>query len=271
MPQKQINEYFSPSNLPPIKRKREGEPPEEKDRKKQKSAEPMARLVEKKRIKTTNQNIKIKRIKLSNMREKMEKEVEDRNELFNERCNQADSLNSPRGMSLEVINVNSLVDMGRLQRMKSIAKQWENDITIMVDTRITSQKANQMRSKFHTVIATNKPFRGVAMIIHKRLEPELEEMDDENANYLAITINSNDKKIGIIGVYGPNNDNPKFYRETLNRALTNLVLKTDELILADDFNISLSDSIGYFGRGSYKKKSPRRVCKNLESERRSRN
>ena len=163
MPQKLINEFFSPSNLPPIKRKREGEPPVVRNGKKQKSAEPTARLVEKKRIKTTDQNFKIKRMKLSETREKMEKAVEDRNERFNERCIRNETQNSPGGMSLEVINVNSLVDPGRLSRMKTIVKQWANDITIMIDTRITKQKIIQMRSKDYDILATNKPFRGIAM------------------------------------------------------------------------------------------------------------
>ena len=255
MPQKHINEFFSPSNLPPIKRKREGEPPDVRDRKKQKSAEPTARLVERKRIKTSDQNYKVKRMKLSGTREKMERAVEDRNERLNERCNQNKTLDSPSGMSLEVIYVNSLVDPGRLSRMKAIAKQLANDVTVMVDTRIKIQKALQMRSKDYVILATNKPFRGIAMRVHKRLEPEVVETDEENANYLAIIINSGGKKIGIIGIYGPNNDDPKFYRETLNKVLTVLVLKSDELIITGDFNISISDSVGYMGRGSYKKEA----------------
>ena len=72
---------------------------------------------------------------------------------------------------------------------------------------------------------------------------------------LPCIINANGKKIGIISIYGPNNDDPKFYRETLNKVLTNLVLKTDELNIAGDFNISLSDSIGYMGKSSYKKEA----------------
>ena len=185
----------------------------------------------------------------------MEKAVEDRNECFNERCILNEMQNSPGGMSLEVVNVNSLVDPGRLSRMKTIVKQWANDVTIMVDTRVTKQKIIQMRSKDYDILATNKPFRGIAMCVHRRLDPEIAETDEENANYLAIIINANGKKIGIIGIYGPNNDDPKFYRDTLNKVLTNLVLKTDELIIAGDFNISLSDSIGYLGKSSYKKEA----------------
>ena len=120
-----------------------------------------------KRIKATDQNFKNKRIKLNNVRERMEKVVEDRNELLNERSNPPEQQNSPGGLSVEVINVNSLIDPGRLQRMKTIVKQWKNDITIMIDTRIISQKANQMLSKDYIILATNKPFRGIAMQIHK--------------------------------------------------------------------------------------------------------
>ena len=137
--------------------------------------------------------------------------------------------------------------------MKSLLRQWENDVTVMVDTRIESRRAKCMRTKDYEIIATDKPFRGIIMQIHKRLEPEVIEIDNENANYVAVTINTNGKKIGIVGIYGPNNDDPKFYKDTINKVVTNLVIKTDDIILAGDFNISLSDSVGYVRNGSYKK------------------
>ena len=250
MAQKHIKDYFSPSNFPP-KRKREGEPPVVENRKKQKSAEPTATLNVKKRIKSADRNPVVKRVKLSDTREKMEKAVEDRNDLFNERCTPVEIQNPSARLSLETINVNSLIDPGRLHRMKSLLKQWENDVTVMVDTRIESKRANCMRTKDYDIIATNKPFRGVIMQIHKRLDPEIIEIDNENANYIATIINTNGKRIGIVGIYGPNNDDPKFYKDTLNKVLKNLVIKTDDIILAGDFNISLSDSVGNLRNGSY--------------------
>ena len=136
-----------------------------------------------KRIRSEDQNSKVKRIKLSDVRDKMEKAVDDRNDLFNERRAPVEIQNQSVGLSLETINVNSLIDQGRLQRMKTLLRQWENNVTVMVDTRIKSRKANCMRTKDYEIITTDKPFRGVIMQIHKRLEPEVVEIDNENANY----------------------------------------------------------------------------------------
>ena len=186
----------------------------------------------------------------------MEYAVENRNELFNTKI----ELSLPpdikrRGLSLETINVNLLVDTGRLIRMKTLLKQWNNDITIMIDTRIAANKAHLLKRNESLVISTDKPYRGIIIQINKRLDPELIEKDDDNANFLAITFNLDGKKIGLLGIYAPNNDNPKFLKDMINKVVTKLSLMSDELIVAGDFNVNLSAGIGYSSRESYKKKA----------------
>ena len=255
MTQKQIPNFFSPSNFPPNGGKREGEPLVEiVNNKKMKTA---ARQRDNGKRKNNGEaNVVGKKIKLNDIRAKMEKAVEERNEMFNSK-DELRTTNFPKlnTVTLETINVNSLVDMGRISRMKTLLKQWSNDITVMVDTRIPERKASLFRSKECSILSTNKGFRGVAIQINKRLDPELVETDEENANYLALTFDMNGKKIGLLGVYAPNNDDPKFFRETINRVLTRLALKSDELVVAGDFNVNLADSIGYSTNRSYKKEA----------------
>ena len=197
-----------------------------------------------------------KKIKLNDIRAEMEKVVEERNEMFNSKNElRTMSYTKLNAVSLETINVNSLVDMGRISRMKALLKQWNNDITVMVDTRIPANKAGLFRTKEWAIMSTNKSFRGVVIQINKRLDPELIEVDEENANYLAVAFDMNGKKIGLLGVYAPNNDDPKFFREAINRVLAKLALKTDDLIIAGDFNVNLAYSIGYSTNRSYKKEA----------------
>ena len=125
----------------------------------------------------------------------------------------------------------------------------------MIDTRIPECKTRSFKTSDSTVMSTNKNFRGVLIQINKRLDPELIEVDEENANYLAVAFNLNGKKIGLLGIYAPNNDDPGFFRVTINKVLTKLTLKTDDLIVAGDFNVNFSYSIGYSVNRSYKKEA----------------
>ena len=254
MSQKQIQDYFSPSNFPPKGGKREGEPPVLRHRKRMKSADQQRDSNKRKKSPVTNPVLK--RTKLNNTRSKMEGAVEEVNELFNTKCEiRALSTTNRGGISVETVNVNSLIDMGRLIRMKSLLKQWDNDITVLVDTRITNKKAGLIRKNGASVFSTNKPFRGIIIQINKNLDPEEIEVDEENANFLAVTFNLNGKRIGLVGVYAPNNDEPKFFSEAINKVIAKLPLIADEYIIAGDFNVNLSKGIGYSENKSGKKRA----------------
>ena len=122
MTQKQILDFFSPSNFPPNKREREGEPPVVNKNKRKKTA--ALQRDSSKRKNNVDANIVQKKTKLNDTRAEMEKIIEGRNEMFNTK----NELRIPRdtkqnGITLETINVNSLVDLGRISRMKTLLKQ----------------------------------------------------------------------------------------------------------------------------------------------------
>ena len=254
MAQKQIPDFFSPSNFPPKKREREGEPPVVSSKKRKKTA--ALQRVNNKRKDKNESNLVEKKLKLNDTRAQMEKAVENRNELFNTKKEIRMSREDQRGgLTLETINVNSLIDIGRLTRMKALLNQWNNDVAILVDTRIPEYRAKRLRSDDTTIYSTNKQFRGVIIQINKRLDPGLIEADEENANYLAVSFNINWKKVGLLGIYAPNKDDSSFFREIINKVLTKMSLETDELIVAGDFNVNFSASIGYSNKRSYKKEA----------------
>ena len=254
MTQKNILNFFSPSNLPPKRREREGEPLVVNRGKKRKPAA-VQRTGNKRSTNNAGDSVP-KKIKLNDTRAKTEAAVEKRNDMFNTKN---ELMNPPEaklnGISLESINVNSLTDIGRSNRMKALLKQWDNDITVMVDTRIPESRAKFFNSYDKAVISTNKPFRGIMIQINKKLDPELMEADEEDANYLAITFDLDGKKIGLIAIYAPNNDDPRFFRNAINKLLTKMTLKTDEMIIAGDFNVNMSQGIGYSSNKSYKKEA----------------
>ena len=60
--------------------------------------------------------------------------------------------------------------------------------------------------------------RGVMTLINNNFEQKIEQVKaDKNGNYLLINITIQDRKIILANVYGPNQDNPQFYRTLLQR------------------------------------------------------
>ena len=111
------------------------------------------------------------------------------------------------------------------------------------------------------IFSTDKPFRGVAIKINKRLEPEEVDTDEQDANFVTVIINAGGKKIGLIGIYAPNNDDAGFFKEKIANQMAKLVTKTDEQIIAGDFNVNLSKSIGYARRKTYKSEAHKNLIK----------
>ena len=77
--------------------------------------------------------------------------------------------------------------------------------------------------------------RGVAILFRKNFEYKI--LDSENGqegNYIALKIKMIDTEITLINIYGPNNDNPRFYDE-----LSALIdrFKTVTIILCGDWNL----------------------------------
>ena len=180
MSQKKINQYFSSSNLPPKGRGREEEPRAKEKidvnrNKRIKSAVPNSatRVGINKRKPDTEQTANEKKLRREDAREKMEMEVNKENENFNQGMSdrENDGEHAER-ISIESINVNSLIEMSRLTRVKTMVKYWEKDVTVMVDTRIGKFKAGLINREGNKIFLTDKPFRGVAIKVNKRLEPE---------------------------------------------------------------------------------------------------
>ena len=270
MPQQKINQFFSSSsNLPPKKRKREEELSSEVDvdMNENKKIKVTARSTsshgtKKKRKLDTEQSVTEKKIRREDARIKMETEVDKPNDEYNQMAPRDENEGElAERISIETINVNSFIEMSRLTRVKTMVKYWENDVTVLVDTRIRRNKAGLLNTEGNKIFSTDKPFRGVAIKVNRRLEPEEVDVDEKNANYVTIIINVGGKKIGLIGIYAPNNDDASFFREEIANQMAKLVTKTDEQIITGDFNVNLSKGIGYAKRKSYKSEALRNLIK----------
>ena len=173
MSQKKINQFFSSSNLPPKKREREEELSESKKvdvnkNKKKKSTEvtDSVQTENNKRKPEIERAGNEKKLRKEGTRERMEEEAERLNENFDQ-CGQRRENGDDwaEKISIETININSLIESSRFTRMKAVVKYWENDITVLVDTRIKKYKARWINTEGFKTFSTDKPFRGVIIKI----------------------------------------------------------------------------------------------------------
>lgn len=59
---------------------------------------------------------------------------------------------------------------------------------------------------------------GVMILINNNFEQKVEKVKtDTNGNYIIMEITIQGKKITLVNVYGPNQDNPNFYATLLNK------------------------------------------------------
>ena len=79
-------------------------------------------------------------------------------------------------------------------------------------------------------------------LINNNFEQNIEQVKaDENGNYLLINITIQGRKIILANVYGPNQDNPQFYRILFQRISK---YDNDQFILCGDWNYVLNPGIG---------------------------
>ena len=182
--------------------------------------------------------------KLNSNRTSAEQNVEKLNERFNQAIGK-DKISDGISIKINTVNVNSLRNVERMKRMGTLIKYWDSDIIVLVDTRVESKEANKLNRSGRKSFSTDNKMRGVIINVKETLEPKMIDMDEKNANYVAITINVQGSTIAVIGVYGPNERSTNFYSDTLPALLSELSIISDEIIVAGDLNVNISKSMGY--------------------------
>ena len=79
--------------------------------------------------------------------------------------------------------------------------------------------------------------RGVMVLLNNTFEHKVNRVkQDRNGNFLILDLNIDGKNITLVTLYGPNEDNPKFY-ENIKRNVTEF--GNDEVIMCGDWNLCL--------------------------------
>lgn len=121
------------------------------------------------------------------------------------------------------------------------------NIYCLQDTHFTPEKENDIRNMwdfncFFSSFSSNS--RGIAILFSNNFDVKVhKEKGDVDGNYLMLDFTTEEKRLLLCCLYGPNNDNPAFY-EKLQENINGF--KCENVILCGDFNLVLKPNLDYF-------------------------
>ena len=85
--------------------------------------------------------------------------------------------------------------------------------------------------------------RGVMILINNNFEFKVEGVKtDKNGNYILLDITIQGKRITLVNIYGPNEDNPNFYTNIIQKISE---FENDQVIICGDWNFVLDPDLDY--------------------------
>ena len=83
--------------------------------------------------------------------------------------------------------------------------------------------------------------RGVAILFNNTFEYEIHKMKaDHSSNFIILDITIEGERITLINIYGPNEDNPKFYENIFDHIE---LFQNEKFIICGDFNVALNQNL----------------------------
>ena len=155
-----------------------------------------------------------------------------------------DKDNLASALSIRSYNARSIGKNPKRRHILHYIKEKNDDINIIVDTRFSKNIENKVKADWggHAFFSSfSSEARGVAIFIKKGLAIDiLDKRADDQGNLLSLLIKFNGKKILVSGLYGPNTDDPDFYK---NEAFSLIDEWDPEFpILGGDWNLVLNQT-----------------------------
>ena len=86
--------------------------------------------------------------------------------------------------------------------------------------------------------------RGVMILLNNNFDQQVENIKtDPNGNYIILNMTIQGKKVTLVNIYGPNEDNPQFYRNLKEKYSE---FDNELLIICGDWNFIQNPEIDYY-------------------------
>ena len=148
-------------------------------------------------------------------------------------------------MSLNKVTFISMNTQGLSDKLKrrdtfNFLKSKKYAVYFLQDTHFTNNEENYIRSLWgYECYFSNfsSQSRGVAILLNNNFEFKLHNIKrDENGNKIVLDITIEGFRLSLINIYGPNKDEPHFYKDIL----TDILEFGNPVIMAGDFNLVLN-------------------------------
>lgn len=149
-------------------------------------------------------------------------------------------------LSLISVNVQGLGNFQKRRDVFQYLKQKQASIYFLQDTHFTKTEEKQIRSEwgYECLFSSySTQSRGVCILFNNNFDFKVKSVDrDPNGNYLIVVINTMEKNIVLVNLYGPNTDNPQFYI-SLQQKLE--ILGYNDIIIGGDWNLVMNPALDY--------------------------
>ena len=150
--------------------------------------------------------------------------------------------------NLKVLSCNcqGLGDYRKRRDVFQYLKQKKFSVYFLQDTHFEKKIEKQIRAEWGYdcyFSSYNSQSRGVGIMFNNIFDFKVNEViTDETGNFLIINITTMNKKITLVNVYGPNRDNPDFYKNIKNIIIEH---NFDNIIWGGDWNLVLNPNLDY--------------------------
>ena len=149
-------------------------------------------------------------------------------------------------LSIISSNVQGLGNFQKRRDVFNYLRQKKHSIYFLQDTHFVSKQEKQIRAEWGYECffsSYTSQSRGVAILFNNTFQFSVKEIiSDPYGNYLILLINTSERNIVLVNLYGPNNDSPQFY-STLQEKLEQI--PNDGIIIGGDWNLVLNPTLDY--------------------------
>ena len=123
---------------------------------------------------------------------------------------------------MESIKISSLncQGLGNFQKRRAVfhyLREKQYNIYFLQDTHFDQESERQIRAEwgYECVFASkNTRSRGVAILLNNNFDFKIKEViKDNQGNFIILQLHSSGKDIVLVNIYGPNRDNPPFFKD----------------------------------------------------------
>ena len=142
-------------------------------------------------------------------------------------------------------NVNSIGKNPKRSEIFRFLRKKGGDVQILLDTRFSKEIEPKVKEEWGAQVyfsSFSSQSRGVAIFLKNNLPVEiLKEKSDESGNILSLLFKYDDETILLTGIYGPNEDNPAFYKNKIFHLIDEW--QTSFTVYSGDWNLVLDKDL----------------------------